>query len=115
MNKIPEIGEFNYYGVFQIYDYRDIEYLPENVFNDLSIRKLSIADCYKLKELPESVGNLSYLTELEIKGCIGDLSDFTKVPDSIGKLKRLESLTIVGTAIQSLPNSIGNLENLTYL
>ena len=60
MVREPEIGR-NDIGTFQIYDYRDIEYLPESVFKDLSIRKLSIFDCYKLKELPESIGNLKNL------------------------------------------------------
>ena len=111
----PKIGQLNYGGVFQIYDYREIEYLPENIFDDLSIRKLSIADCWKLKELPESIGNLSYLTELEIIGCISELRDFNKIPDSIGQLKCLKRFTIWSTAIQSLPDTIGNLESLKEL
>lgn len=33
MEKIYQIGEFNFHIVLKIYDYGEIEYLPKNIFN----------------------------------------------------------------------------------
>ncbi len=42
-------------------------------------------------------------------------NDIEKLPESIGKLKKLEHLSIAGNKLTTLPKSIGNLTNLTFL
>lgn len=60
--------------------------------------------------LPDTLGHLSALRSITIIG-----QSITTIPDSIGSLTNLESLTIYNTPIRSLPASIGNLTNLKEL
>lgn len=108
--------------------------IPENTaVNDIT--KLTISNPH-ITELPESLSELSNLSELEILDCnrltlIGDvieklpsLFSFTvwncpsliKLSDKISKLKKLQFLHIrTCHSIEFLPESISNLDNLLSL
>lgn len=61
--------------------------------------------------IPESLGDLIHLTFLDLK----DLR-VTKLPDSIGKLVKLEKLYLTNLIrLETLPDSIGNCTNLIAL
>ena len=64
----------------------------------------------KLTNLPESLGNLTDLIDLDLAK-----NQLTSLPDSIGNLTNLESLQLFRNQLTSLPDSIGNLKNLTVL
>jgi Leucine-rich repeat (LRR) protein len=64
----------------------------------------------KLTELPESIGQLTQLTEMYLSD-----NQLTTLPVSIGKLTQLRSLAISTNKISALPSSIGNLRNITEL
>ena len=83
--------------------------LPESI-GDLSwLTELNIS-FNQLVSLPESIGNLSRLTELDVSG-----NQLDTLPESIGQLSQLTKLDISGNQLASLPESIGNLFQLAEL
>ena len=60
--------------------------------------------------IPESIGNLSDLTELYLNA-----NQLTSIPTSIGDLSNLRELYLHDNQIATLPESIGNLSNLIEL
>ncbi len=81
-----------------------------NLFDDParfpSLKKLLVGS--RDETLTESIANLKHLTDLELYG-IGAL------PESFGKLEKLECLEITRCPIEHLPESFGNLKNLKEL
>ncbi|XP_062095552.1 probable leucine-rich repeat receptor-like protein kinase At5g49770 isoform X2 [Humulus lupulus] len=80
------------------------------------LSELEILDLSSNKELtgplPQSIGNLKKLTKLILVGC-----NFTgQIPYSIGSLQKLEFLSLNSNMFKgSIPASIGNLSKLTWL
>jgi len=85
-----------------------------------------------IKELPLSIGRLSGLTSLFLRGCKSLTSlpcnisldslkvlflscclKLEKVPKIVGNMKCLKELYLDGTAVKELPLSIGRLSGLT--
>ena len=65
----------------------------------------------QFSKLPDSIGKIKNLKELRLKHC-----HISLLPESIGKLTSLESLDISGiTGLQSIPEPIGNLKKLKRL
>ena len=83
--------------------------LPESIGNLTNLTSLNLS-ANELSELPESIGNLTNLTSLEL--CDNSLSE---LPESIGNLTNLTSLNLNENSLSELPESIGNLTNLTWL
>lgn len=87
-----------------------ISKLPRTIGGMWGLKRLSLHGCQRLKKLPDSLGHLKYLIEL-------DLSDtgITRLPYSVGKLTKLENIKIESSLITELPPSIGNLKKLEEL
>ena len=83
--------------------------LPESIGNLTQLTELDISD-NKLTSLPGSIGNLVQLTELNV-----GRNELTSLPESIGNLTQLTELDISDNKLTSLPGSIGNLVQLTVL
>ena len=83
--------------------------LPESIGNLTQLESLDIRG-NQLTKLPESIGNLTQLNELDLSG-----QKLTELPESIGNLTRLNSLNLDGNQLTDLPISIGNLSNLRHL
>ena len=64
----------------------------------------------QLTSLPDWLGNLTALTELNVTG-----TQLTSLPDWLGNLTALTSLNLGRTQLTSLPESVGNLTGLTSL
>ena len=60
--------------------------------------------------IPEEIGQLSYLIELNISD-----NEIDSLPNTIGNLSHLEILNISDNAINQIPDSLHNLVNLTTL
>ncbi|WP_295614236.1 leucine-rich repeat domain-containing protein, partial [Chamaesiphon sp. GL140_3_metabinner_50] len=92
-------------------DFRCNEFiaLPENIGDLVYLTKLNL-NGNRLSSLPESIGNLTSLTELYLNG-----HQFTTLPESIGNLIDLTRLDLNGDRLTFLPDSIQNLEKLTKL
>ena len=92
-------------------DLRDCEisFLPESIGNLSSLTRLNLYR-NKLTTLPESIHNLVNLTNLNL-GC----NQLTRLPESINRLTSLTSLFLIRNQLSSLPINLGNLSNLSKL
>ncbi|PKI65990.1 hypothetical protein CRG98_013575 [Punica granatum] len=84
--------------------------IPELIGNLTSLLILKMNNV-QIIELPESIGRLSRLRSLSLKGCSG----FMRLPDSLADMKSLVKLDISWTGIVELPQNIGRLEKLELL
>jgi len=66
--------------------------------------------CYFQNYIPESFGNLQYLSILEIEYC-----KFNSLPESFGNHQNLSVLALSGNLLNCLPDNFGNLQNLSLL
>jgi len=73
----------------------------------VKLTKLKFLKVSMLSSLPESIGKLTNLEELNLKD-----GRLTSLPESIGKLTKLEKLNLFNNKLTSLPTSIGKLTNL---
>ncbi|XP_044470000.1 probable disease resistance protein At5g66900 isoform X2 [Mangifera indica] len=82
----------------------DLEALPDDMGNIVSLKTLSITNCHKLPQLPDGIGKLVNLEVLKLASC----SDLEALPGSIENLINLKFLDIsecLSTA--ELPVQIG--------
>ena len=63
-----------------------------------------------LTELPDSVGQLQNLQELDARG-----NELSALPESLGQLQNLQELSVSGNRLTALPESLGQLQNLQSL
>ncbi|XP_058766161.1 probable disease resistance protein At5g66900 [Vicia villosa] len=91
------------------FDYCDMVELPNVISYIVSLKKLSITNCHKLRSLHEGIGKLVNLESLRLSSC----SELQKLPDSITNMHRLKFLDISGCInLSQLPENIGELEKL---
>ncbi len=64
----------------------------------------------KIKELPENIGLMSWLEEVNLKG-----NKIEKLPESFFNLKNLKKLNLNGNRILDLPDLFTSLSELTHL
>lgn len=75
-----------------------------------SLLKLSL-DHTEITHLPNSIGALTNLESLSLNGCL----EIGRLPHSINELRSLTQLDLLETGITELPNSMESLENLKEL
>ncbi|KAI9086162.1 hypothetical protein K1719_031883 [Acacia pycnantha] len=99
-----------------------------------SLRKLSFSDCTNLIKVHDSVGYLSKLVALDVRGCVNltsfpheinmpslEVIDFSYCesldyfPNIVGNMDALRNIWAEWTSIKELPYSIGNLLGLDVL
>ena len=81
--------------------------------NELSsIRKITWLG---IDNIPVCIDLLIYLKELDLSGTFFSKSKLTSIPESIGNLTSLKSLTLRFSQISAIPECIGNLTNLQRL
>eukprot|EP00611_Tribonema_gayanum_P024814 TRINITY_DN5549_c0_g1_i3.p1 TRINITY_DN5549_c0_g1~~TRINITY_DN5549_c0_g1_i3.p1 ORF type:complete len:395 (-),score=49.49 TRINITY_DN5549_c0_g1_i3:547-1638(-) len=86
--------------------------LPDSVGDLSGLTRLDLVECTRLTSLPSSIGRLTDLTTLELSGC----EKLTALPDSIGQLSALTYLDLSYCAALTSPlDSIGSLAALTEL
>lgn len=88
---------------------KGLKYIPESIGNLSHLENLNV-DCFHLKILPDSILNLNSLRILSLMEC----ANLQTIPEEIGLLINLEELHLTGFDSQ-IPESIGNLENLKIL
>lgn len=90
---------------------QQITVLPEAMGNLQQLRRLNIDNSPGLTLIPDSIGSLTALTSLSI-GHTG----ITEIPESIGRLQHLNSLAIHNNRqLKELPAAIGQLKQLSML
>ncbi|KAF3552940.1 hypothetical protein F2Q69_00011401 [Brassica cretica] len=99
-------------------------YIATADFIDVS-RRTRRSDAACIQELPECVGRLTSLEELDLSdtalkvlpSSIGDLmmhcTSLTEIPDTINKLISLKEFIINGSGVEELPLNLGSLQSLT--
>jgi Leucine-rich repeat (LRR) protein len=88
-----------------------IKELPTSIGSLSYLKKLSVGNCRFLSKLPDSIEGLASIVELQLDG-----TSITNLPDQVGALKMLMKLTMMNCKdLISLPKSIGNLFALTSL
>ncbi|CAN6574938.1 unnamed protein product [Malus baccata var. baccata] len=100
--KLKVSGSFDLSGCISL---REFSELPRD------ITKLSLVRCSSLVSLPINIWKLKYLKELNLDGC----SELEHVPEILEPMEHLVSLSLRGTAVQTLPLSFGNLIGLQTL
>ncbi len=112
----------------------NIESLPCSIGRLQSLQDLDLSITYKLKGLPDEIGNLGSLVKLvlwqsniESLPCsigrlksvrelhLGDTEELKGLPDETGNLGSLVKLDLQKSNIESLPCSIGRLQSLQEL
>ncbi|KAF2319811.1 hypothetical protein GH714_019219 [Hevea brasiliensis] len=100
-------------GNLRLLDLRDSSELTR--VPDLSsvpnLEFLSLRGCLSLIEIPSSICNLKSLTLLDISFC----QNVNGLPENIGNLELLQELNIFSSRIKALPSSINQLKNLVDL
>ncbi|KAL4394404.1 putative disease resistance RPP13-like protein 1 [Arachis hypogaea] len=75
------------------------------------LRVLSLNDCYEIKRLSKSIGNLIHLRYLDVSR-----TSITKLPESVCTLYNLQTLKAAKCAsLRKLPKNLRRLVNLRYL
>ena len=92
-----------------IYNNKEFDVLPDVLTRFYYLKELFLYSCNNLKKLLDSIKNLSSLKILNIG------SEIEALPDSIGELNNLEVLVVHSNKINYLPESIGNLKKLKFL
>ncbi|XP_034676870.1 disease resistance protein RPV1-like isoform X2 [Vitis riparia] len=99
-----------------------------------NLERLNLEGCTSLRELHSSIGDLKWLTYLNLRGCeqlqslpnsmkfeslevlnLSNCSNFQKFPKIHGNMKFLRTLHLCESGIKELPDSIGYLESLQIL
>ncbi|OWM87356.1 hypothetical protein CDL15_Pgr022467 [Punica granatum] len=93
----------------ELIDMDDAE-LPQTTERPMKLEVLNLGHCGGLKKLPDSLGNLRSLAELNLS-----YTRITELPDTIGNLKKLARLDLSWTKITELPQRIGRLVKLEVL
>ncbi|XP_048136626.1 disease resistance protein RUN1-like [Rhodamnia argentea] len=113
LHELPEIfGNLKSLLTFDVPN-RQISKLPYSIGGLVKIRRLDLSNCEQIKELPDSIGKLQSLVELNLLG-----TSIDHLPDSIGNLKQLKLLKLSCERVKflpQLPSSVRELElrNLT--
>ncbi|KAF5808323.1 putative P-loop containing nucleoside triphosphate hydrolase, leucine-rich repeat domain superfamily [Helianthus annuus] len=92
------------------FDDNDIENLPSSIGNLHKLVMLSFESCDKLKSLPGSICSLQHLRLLKLVCC-----GIEELPEDIGQLECLEELDLSHSKIKHLPDSICKLKHLKTL
>ena len=111
LKKFPEIVG-NMPCLFELYlNETAIKDLPLSAKRLTGLIKLDLRDCKNLSSLPNACYSSMCLKILTLSGC----SKLEELPENLGNLKGLEELDLSGSAIRVLPTSIKLLKNLKKL
>ncbi|XP_039165101.1 disease resistance protein RPV1 [Eucalyptus grandis] len=84
-----------------------ISQVPSSIGTLVNLKRLAICRAPYLTKLPDSIGMLKCLVELDVLD-----TGIAKLPNTIINLKSLKALNVSGSCIQKLPEAIGMLEKL---
>lgn len=91
-----------------IYD-AGLKILPESVGTLIHLTEINLSS-NKMETLPSAIGNLQNLKTINV-----GYNQLTKLPPEIGKLSKLEALTVSNNRLKKLPSEIGSLRSLKDL
>jgi hypothetical protein len=89
---------------------RRLRAFPEKVLRFPNLRRLLLADNEGIGDVPDAIGTLTALEELDL-----DDTGLTRLPETIGALQRLRVLDISDNRFTELPDALGDLAELRVL
>ncbi|KAM3731588.1 hypothetical protein ACB098_12G175100 [Castanea mollissima] len=111
LKKFPEVVG-NMSSLSELYlNETAIKELPLSVEHLTGLTKLDLGDCKNLSSLPNVCCCLMSLKILTLSGC----SKINELPENLGNIKGLKELDVSETAIRELPSSFVFLKNLKVL
>ncbi|TYG70673.1 hypothetical protein ES288_D05G332400v1 [Gossypium darwinii] len=96
--------------VLSLAGYKNINELPEDIGSLKHLRNLNLSGT-SIKRLPNSLCTLYNLQALTLYGC----SDLVKLPRYIGRLINMLYLDIMGTKLTKMPKGMGKLKDIRIL
>ncbi|KAL3729609.1 hypothetical protein ACJRO7_026698 [Eucalyptus globulus] len=107
----PDLSTFTELKVLILKECCKLEQIHPSIRKVKSLVSMDLRFCGSLKELPEEVGELQELKELNL-----DYAGITKIPMSIRSLRKLEKVSAWSCcSLVEIPISIGDVQNLQYL
>ncbi|KAL3727559.1 hypothetical protein ACJRO7_032316 [Eucalyptus globulus] len=106
IEEIPNCQEMRNLRTFTA-SYCGIITIHPSIGNLASLEYLSLKGCKSLAKLPDSIGSLELLIELDISE-----TEVRELPDSIGNLKNLKVMKMSRTLISTIPNALWTIEKL---
>ncbi|XP_031380508.1 TMV resistance protein N-like isoform X2 [Punica granatum] len=107
---LPEsIGNLHSLSVMKLHGV-EITRIPDSIGGLVNLTRLSMRKCSGMKTLPNIIGDLKSLVELDMSG-----TDLSALPDSVGDLESLVALDLDNTELSALPDSVGRLSKLQWL
>ena len=107
LDKLEHLKVVVHSNLFKYGESEEGESLPEFVCRLKELRSLHL-EWYGLNELPEAISELKHLSSLRIAFS----NRHIVLPNSIGQLAQLEELQLLAGRTNVLPDSIGNLRKL---
>ncbi|XP_058759472.1 putative disease resistance protein At3g14460 [Vicia villosa] len=96
--------------VLSLSSYKSFTEIPNSIGNLSYMRYLNLSHT-NIERLPSQISKLYNLQFLLLAGC----KRFTELPKDIGKLVNLYYLDVSNTALKEMPGEMGKLVNLRYL
>ncbi|CAJ2677037.1 unnamed protein product [Trifolium pratense] len=137
LEELPEIKETMENLKALILDETTIKELPSSLYHLVGLEELSLKKCRRLKTIPSFIGNLSKLLELNLAYCesletfpssifklkltklnfegCSMLRTFPEIPNDSACLSSLTELSLQGSSIVNLPESMAHLSSLRSL
>jgi Leucine-rich repeat (LRR) protein len=110
-HELESLGQLKQLKFLEISGTRVHQAIPESLGQLSNLTDLVIK-CDQLTELPNSIGALSKLKKLTLNNCI----NIIRLPDRISELQQLQQLTLSGcNQLSLLPDRIGELQQLQKL
>ncbi|WP_027292480.1 leucine-rich repeat domain-containing protein [Robinsoniella sp. KNHs210] len=103
-----ELEEINLTGA-------SITSLPKSITKLKKLTKLDLSQCLNLKSLPADIGGMSALTQLDLEVVLPDIGQISVLPDSIVNLTNLTELKAGQQQLKTLPDKIGEMSGLTAI
>ncbi len=106
---VDRIGELCNLESLRI-SFMDLDRLPESIGKLTKLTNLDLHYNYRLAGLPESIGALKSLKKLNLSEC-----RFTHLPEAISKLEKLAILLLDKNPLTTLPHGLQKLRSLKQL
>lgn len=105
IQSIEGIGYLKGLQTCYLYNTNELDYIPESIGNLIQLKDLNIYG--KFNEIPDAISKLKSLKNLQFSN-----TNIAEIPESISELKHLEEFKVMSRSTIKIPYTIGELRNL---